>query len=497
MQLALDSPWSLKTSQHHLSPTPRRAAERSTGAEPRFVETAPALAVQTVMIAPAAEGSHYTMQVETQGRRRRRQRHRSPTVTAIAPPGTFEGVSDSTVSSYMAPLDSLLAAIDHVISNGDGCGEARAFEFVPEFYQEKVLGDDTEEGKHMIIDGNEGGCQGAYEEGKEEEEEQQQYQQEETEKEDRGERTKHFQRYDRDMDSDDDYKEDYDDDEDEEEEYHEETEEHDEDDDEDDEEAWTPSKGKRNKPASSSAGRVRCSRASVCRASKSEQTATRSAKTSHKSSSRFMCNWDKCGKSFTTSGHLARHARIHAGVKPYKCILDGCPKRFSRQDNMMQHYRAHVIHNPLISPPPTPLTETPQRTSSKSHSSSSSSFPSSPSPSLAEISTLCDDGLPQLFNCPQKAAVFWSRVRASQGMKTSSTTNGSRGGGRSSKKKRKVSLSTSSDTSTAFTSSSTRSSAFLSVSPPPSSSTSPSPTSDSPPFLVSSFPLSSSQLTSK
>ncbi|KAK9376064.1 uncharacterized protein V1513DRAFT_440587 [Lipomyces chichibuensis] len=53
---------------------------------------------------------------------------------------------------------------------------------------------------------------------------------------------------------------------------------------------------------------------------------------------RYTCH---CGKSFTTSGHLARHMRIHTGEKNYVCPEKGCGARFSRQDNCMQHYRTH------------------------------------------------------------------------------------------------------------------------------------------------------------
>ncbi|KAI7901511.1 uncharacterized protein BX663DRAFT_399933, partial [Cokeromyces recurvatus] len=49
-----------------------------------------------------------------------------------------------------------------------------------------------------------------------------------------------------------------------------------------------------------------------------------------------------CQKSFTTSGHLARHYRIHTGEKNYNCLHPGCSSKFSRQDNMMQHYRTHI-----------------------------------------------------------------------------------------------------------------------------------------------------------
>lgn len=57
-----------------------------------------------------------------------------------------------------------------------------------------------------------------------------------------------------------------------------------------------------------------------------------------RSSRRYACH---CGKSFTTSGHLARHTRIHTGEKNYQCPEPACGARFSRQDNCMQHFRTH------------------------------------------------------------------------------------------------------------------------------------------------------------
>ncbi|KAI9279027.1 hypothetical protein BC943DRAFT_284358, partial [Umbelopsis sp. AD052] len=53
---------------------------------------------------------------------------------------------------------------------------------------------------------------------------------------------------------------------------------------------------------------------------------------------KYHCREPGCDKSFTTSGHLARHNRIHTGEKNFRCLFPGCQSRFSRQDNMMQHY---------------------------------------------------------------------------------------------------------------------------------------------------------------
>jgi uncharacterized Zn-finger protein len=48
---------------------------------------------------------------------------------------------------------------------------------------------------------------------------------------------------------------------------------------------------------------------------------------------RYECT--TCGKTFTTSGHVARHNRIHTGEKNFQCPEPGCLQRFSRQDNCM------------------------------------------------------------------------------------------------------------------------------------------------------------------
>ncbi|GAN04313.1 hypothetical protein MAM1_0060d03773 [Mucor ambiguus] len=63
---------------------------------------------------------------------------------------------------------------------------------------------------------------------------------------------------------------------------------------------------------------------------------------SSSSKRKYHCTEPGCAKSFTTSGHLARHNRIHTGEKNFPCLFPGCLSRFSRQDNMMQHYRTHM-----------------------------------------------------------------------------------------------------------------------------------------------------------
>ena len=56
-----------------------------------------------------------------------------------------------------------------------------------------------------------------------------------------------------------------------------------------------------------------------------------------------------CLKGFMTSGHLARHKRIHTGEKNHSCPYEGCEQQFSRHDNCLQHYRTHLKHEPRSS----------------------------------------------------------------------------------------------------------------------------------------------------
>ena len=60
-----------------------------------------------------------------------------------------------------------------------------------------------------------------------------------------------------------------------------------------------------------------------------------------KKAKRFPCKHAGCSQTFSTSGHLSRHMKIHSGEKPHVCFIQNCQSSFARKDNMMQHFAAH------------------------------------------------------------------------------------------------------------------------------------------------------------
>lgn len=55
-----------------------------------------------------------------------------------------------------------------------------------------------------------------------------------------------------------------------------------------------------------------------------------------------------CERAFTTSGHLARHSRVHTGERNHKCPFPGCETRCSRQDNLQQQLVFMLVHIPVF-----------------------------------------------------------------------------------------------------------------------------------------------------
>ncbi|KAK3303476.1 uncharacterized protein B0T15DRAFT_401085 [Chaetomium strumarium] len=50
---------------------------------------------------------------------------------------------------------------------------------------------------------------------------------------------------------------------------------------------------------------------------------------------------ERCGKPFSDSSSLARHRRIHSGMRPYKCPYENCQKTFTRRTTLTRHQNHH------------------------------------------------------------------------------------------------------------------------------------------------------------
>jgi len=57
---------------------------------------------------------------------------------------------------------------------------------------------------------------------------------------------------------------------------------------------------------------------------------------------KHICPVPNCFKSFTRSGHLARHIRSHSSEKLFICQAEGCGLGFTRSDALRDHSRAHT-----------------------------------------------------------------------------------------------------------------------------------------------------------
>ncbi|KAF9198545.1 hypothetical protein BGZ49_000617 [Haplosporangium sp. Z 27] len=57
---------------------------------------------------------------------------------------------------------------------------------------------------------------------------------------------------------------------------------------------------------------------------------------------KHICPVPNCYKSFTRSGHLARHIRSHTSEKLFVCPVESCGLGFTRSDALREHTRTHV-----------------------------------------------------------------------------------------------------------------------------------------------------------
>ncbi|KAJ7201869.1 hypothetical protein GGX14DRAFT_524134, partial [Mycena pura] len=133
----------------------------------------------------------------------------------------------------------------------------------------------------------------------------------------------------------------------------------------------------------------------------------------------YVC--DVCSRAFSTTGHLARHSRVHTGERNHKCPFPGCETRCSRQDNLQQHYRIHlspgsrrrsgrtILRRSQSTPEPSPPAET---------------EPNSPSSSAASASASYRDDSPPLEPPPlEDSRIYYLRAAAANGMAGTDTEN--------------------------------------------------------------------------
>uniref|UniRef100_A0A667Z5T2 Zinc finger protein 143b n=1 Tax=Myripristis murdjan TaxID=586833 RepID=A0A667Z5T2_9TELE len=67
---------------------------------------------------------------------------------------------------------------------------------------------------------------------------------------------------------------------------------------------------------------------------------------SHVGEKSFRCEYEGCGKLYTTAHHLKVHERSHTGDKPYVCEYLGCGKKFATGYGLKSHSRTHTGEKP-------------------------------------------------------------------------------------------------------------------------------------------------------
>ncbi|KAL8677285.1 MAG: hypothetical protein Q9186_006272 [Xanthomendoza sp. 1 TL-2023] len=123
-----------------------------------------------------------------------------------------------------------------------------------------------------------------------------------------------------------------------------------------------------------------------------------------------MC--ERCGKPFSDSSSLARHRRIHSGKRPYKCPFADCQKTFTRRTTLTRHQNHHTgtVEEAAAATAAAlasrPPTLTQQTSSEGANYSDTASNTSTPSPGRRNSSISPSSEVPRMPNMNRQSGDF-------------------------------------------------------------------------------------------